>query len=129
MIFSISMSPYSQKIRFFLTVWAFFILAEQANAEQASSHIQTLAASCAACHGPQGNSLTETPVLAGLDQHYFLDQMLAFRKNERLSTVMHRHAKGLTLEEINQLAIYFSEQKRVSAVAPRTQIMDRRRDY
>lgn len=129
MIFSISMSPYSQKIRFFLTVWAFFILAEQANAEQASSHIQTLAASCAACHGPQGNSLTETPVLAGLDQHYFLDQMLAFRKNERPSTVMHRHAKGLTLEEINQLAIYFSEQKRVSAVAPRTQIMDRSRDY
>jgi cytochrome c553 len=93
------MSPYSQKIRFFLAVWAFFMSAVQANAEQASSHIQTLAASCAACHGPQGNSLAETPVLAGLDQHYFLDQMLAFRKNERPSTVMHRHAKGLTLEE------------------------------
>lgn len=129
MTFSISMSPYSQKIRFFLAVWAFFMSAVQANAEQVSSHIQTLAASCAACHGPQGNSLAETPVLAGLDQHYFLDQMLAFRKNERASTVMHRHAKGLSLDEINQLAIYFSEQKRIPAVLPQSQIMDSSRGY
>ncbi len=123
------MSSCIQKIKFFLKAWAFFMFVIQANAEQTSPHIQTLSASCAACHGAQGNSLGGTPVLAGLNQQYFVNQMLAFRKNERDSTVMHRHAKGLNLDEINQLAIYFSEQKRTSSLMPKTQMMDSSRGY
>jgi cytochrome c553 len=34
---------------------------------------------------------------------------------------MHRHAKGLTVEEINDLAVYFSQQKRVTAFSPPNQ--------
>jgi hypothetical protein len=34
---------------------------------------------------------------------------------------MHRHTKGLTVEEINDLAIYFSQQKRVTAQTPPNQ--------
>lgn len=81
-------------------------------------HIRTLAASCAACHGTNGNSVGGTPVLAGLDQRHFITQMLAFRSGERTSTVMHRHAKGLTPEEIERLAVYFAAQKRAPAVDP-----------
>lgn len=84
-------------------------------------HIQTLAASCAACHGSQGNSVGGTSVLAGLDASHFVLQMMAFRNGSRSSTVMHRHAKGLTVEEINDLAVYFSQQKRVTALNPPNQ--------
>ena len=69
-----------------------------------SPHIQVLSASCAACHGTNGNSVGGTPVLAGLGRAHFIAQMMAFRTGERSSTVMHRHAKGLTQEEISDLA-------------------------
>jgi len=90
----------------------------------APSHIQVLAGSCAACHGTNGNSLSGTPVLAGLDHDYFVLQMQAFRSGERSATVMQRHAKGLTLEETEQLATYFSQQKRIPGILPPAQIMD-----
>lgn len=83
---------------------------------QYKTHIRTLAASCAACHGTNGNSAGITPVLAGLDANYFSKQMLAFKNGGRESTVMHHHAKGLTHDEINQLAIYFQQQKRSTIV-------------
>jgi len=87
--------------------------AESANAQQ-KLHIRTLAASCAACHGTNGNSHSTTPVLAGLNETHFATQMHAFKNNGRASTVMHHHAKGLNTVEIEQLAKYFSQQKRVS---------------
>ena len=89
-----------------------------ASAGEASPHLRVLAASCAACHGTNGNSVGGTPVLAGLDRAYFVLQMQGFRSGERASTVMHHHAKGLTEPEISLLADYFSTQPRVAAVSP-----------
>jgi cytochrome c553 len=102
----------------------FFVLSANAYADEsavATPHIQTLAASCAACHGSQGNSVGGTSVLAGLDASHFVLQMMAFRDGSRGSTVMHRHAKGLTVEEINDLAVYFAQQKRETALTPPNQ--------
>lgn len=106
-----------------LMAWAFFMPVNNAIAGAFTPHIQTLSASCAACHGSHGNSLGETPVLAGLNEQYFIEQMMAFRQGGRASTVMHRHAKGLTSEEIQQLAIYFSQQKRMPSHELKSQIM------
>jgi cytochrome subunit of sulfide dehydrogenase len=86
-----------------------------------NQHTTILAASCAACHGSQGNSLGVSPVLAGLDATYFSAQMLAFKNGSRASTVMHHHAKGLTPDEINHLAVYFSQQERVPNKLPKPQ--------
>ena len=83
-----------------------------------SPHIQVLSASCAACHGTNGNSVGGTPVLAGLDRAHFIAQMMAFRTGERSSTVMHRHAKGLTQEEISDLADFFAMQPREAMRTP-----------
>jgi len=85
-----------------------------APSSQYNTHIRTLAASCAACHGTNGNSAGITPVLAGLDANYFSKQMFAFKNSGRESTVMHHHAKGLSHDEIDQLAIYFQKQKRTA---------------
>ena len=78
------------------------------------SHVRVLAASCAACHGTNGNSVGGTPVLAGLDAAHFELQLRSFRSGERSSTVMHHHAKGLNDSEISQLAAYFSAQPRIT---------------
>lgn len=80
----------------------------------------TLAASCAACHGPQGNSLGITPTLAALNTEYFIQRMQGFKNGSISSTVMHHHAKGLTDEEITALASYFASQPRQTPiVAPK----------
>ena len=84
-------------------------------------HIRTLAASCAACHGSNGNAVAGNAVLAGMDANYFITQMLAFKDGNRPATVMHHHAKGLNVDEINLLASYFSQQKRVTNIAPTPQ--------
>lgn len=92
------------------------------------SHIKTLAASCAACHGSQGNSIKITPTLAGLSKGYFISQMQAFKTGQQPSTVMHRHAKGLTDEEIVLLADYFSAQKRSTMHVLQTQTLGAQHD-
>ena len=89
-----------------------------------TTHIRTLASTCAACHGTNGNSVDTTPTLAGLDKGYFTTQMFAFKKGERSSTVMHHHAKGLTDDEITALAQYFSQQKRITSTPLTSQVLE-----
>jgi cytochrome c553 len=96
--------------------------------EALQTHIQSLAASCAACHGTNGNSVGITPLLAGLDTGYFITQMQAFKNNHRQATVMHRHAKGLTDEEINALAQYFYQQPRLTPHLLKHQTLRRSHD-
>lgn len=84
----------------------------------ADTHIRTLAGSCAACHGTNGNSVGGIPALAGMDANQFSAKLYAFRSGEQASTVMFRHTKGLTDEEIGQLAAYFSKQLRTPASPP-----------
>jgi cytochrome c553 len=91
-------------------------------------HIRTLAASCAACHGSNGNALGINAVLAGMDGAHFTTQMLAFKDGSRPATVMHRHAKGINIDEINLLADYFSKQKRTPSQTPQTQTLNAKHD-
>ena len=90
-------------------------------------HIRTLAASCAACHGSNGNAVKGNAlsaiVLAGIDGAYFTAQMLAFKDGSRAATVMHRHAKGLNIDEINLLANYFAKQKHIASQVPPSQTL------
>jgi cytochrome c553 len=84
----------------------------------ADSHTRILAATCATCHGTNGNSVGGTPILAAMDKSYFTTQMFAFSSGKRLSSVMQRHSKALTPEEIKSLAQYFSMQQRKAGVLP-----------
>jgi cytochrome subunit of sulfide dehydrogenase len=99
-------------------ILAAIFLSSHALAADSGSHIRVLAASCAACHGTNGNSIGGTPVLAGLERLHFLQQMQSFRDGARSSTVMHHHAQGLTLPEIEGLADFFSAQQRQHAELP-----------
>jgi len=87
-------------------------------------HTRTLAASCAACHGTNGNSHGSTPVLANLDVTHFMAEMQAFKNKTRQSTVMHHHAAGLKNNEIEALAHYFSQQKRMTSPKLQSQVLE-----
>jgi cytochrome c553 len=79
-------------------------------------HIRSLAASCAACHGTEGNAVSGDKdavsilALAGVSKADIISKLQTFKSGERSATVMHRHAKGLTADEITALADYFSMQ-------------------
>lgn len=87
-------------------------------------HTRSLAASCAACHGTNGNAVGGKAVqLAGIDKADFLTKILAFKSGEREATVMHRHAKGLNKQEIEDLATYFSTQTPHQSSALSSQVL------
>lgn len=100
-----------------MIVCAADIAAEISDAHISSDvHIRSLAASCAACHGTQGNAVSgdknvvSIPALAGVSKTDIISKLQTFKSGERSATVMHRHAKGLTADEITALADYFSMQ-------------------
>lgn len=92
-----------------LCLLASVFVSVQATAQpQADLHIRVLAASCAACHGTNGVSVSTTPGLAGMPQSRFLARMMQFRDSKVASDVMTQHARGLTEDEIHKLADYFA---------------------
>lgn len=71
---------------------------------------RSLAATCAACHGTEGQAVSGAGMasLRGLDRQYLQAQLSAFRDGSRPATVMHQIAKGYTPEQLGQLAAYFA---------------------
>ncbi len=75
--------------------------------------MQSLAATCANCHGTNGKAQKDASVagLAGLKADYLIEQMQAFKSGTRAATIMHQIAKGYNDEQVRQLADYFASQK------------------
>ena len=72
-----------------------------------------LAATCVACHGTNGATQgTTIPALAGQPRQTLADSLRAFKTNARQSTIMTQIARGYSDEQIEQLAAYFSAQKK-----------------
>lgn len=73
---------------------------------------------CAACHGPDGNSpVPNFPRLAGLDASYLLKQLEDFRAKRRASEIMAPMAESLSPEDMANLAAYFAGQRPAAAAA------------
>jgi len=75
---------------------------------------KALAATCANCHGTQGRAIegAAVPGLAGMPAVYMAEQLKAFKAGTRPATVMHQLAKGYSDAQIEQLAAYFTAQKK-----------------
>jgi len=70
---------------------------------------KTKSAVCVACHGPEGKSSNPLwPNLAGQKDQYIMKQLKAFRAGERTDPLMSPMAAGLSDEDIENLAAYFS---------------------
>ena len=64
---------------------------------------------CAACHGADGIARdTEVPHLAGQNERYLFNQMMAFRAGKRPHKEMRFMARAMTPQEIAALAAYYA---------------------
>jgi cytochrome c553 len=84
---------------------------------------KTKSATCAGCHGPDGNSLVPTfPRLAGLSAAYIAKQLADFKdpKSGRTDPTMGAMAAPLSPQDIADLAAYFSSQKPAAGSASAT---------
>ena len=71
---------------------------------------RNLAATCANCHGTNGQARGDMPALAGLPAERIMATMAAFKTGALPATVMHQIAKGYTDDQIRLVAAYFAAQ-------------------
>ena len=67
-----------------------------------------LGAMCSTCHGTDGKGSKSIPSLAGLEAEELFETMKAYQSGEEEGTIMDRHAKGYTDEELQLMAEYFA---------------------
>ena len=67
---------------------------------------------CAACHGPDGNSqAADFPRLAGQHQDYLVKALNDYKSGARKNAIMAPQAANLSKRDIADLAAYFSHQQ------------------
>lgn len=72
---------------------------------------QAKSATCVACHGVDGNSVNpEWPSIAGQHSQYIVKQLKAFKGGVRKSDTMAPMAMGLSDQDMEDVAAYFSSQ-------------------
>ena len=74
---------------------------------------QKKSTTCAACHGPDGNSPTgpDFPRLGGQHYDYLVQALQGYKSGARKNPVMNPLAANLTRRDIEDLAAFFSSQK------------------
>ena len=87
------------------------VLMPAAQAEELSQAAM-LSASCEGCHGTYGRSPGAIPPIAGKSAEYLRETLEGFRSADTEATVMGRHVKGYSEEEIRLIAEYFSKQSK-----------------
>ncbi|MGD8672757.1 MAG: c-type cytochrome [Thiogranum sp.] len=83
----------------------------QATAAGDAAAGKAASATCAGCHGPDGNSANpEWPKLAGQGAPYLVKQLHNFKDGDRKNATMAPMAMGLSDQDMENLAAYFSDQ-------------------
>ena len=72
---------------------------------------RNLAASCANCHGTNGNARGDMTPLAGLSAEKIVAMMADFKSGNQPATIMHQIAKGYSDAQVQLIAGYFAAQK------------------
>jgi cytochrome c553 len=72
---------------------------------------RNLAATCANCHGTNGNALGDMKPLAGISADKIIAAVADYKSGAQPATVMHQIAKGYTDEQIKLIAGYLAAQQ------------------
>ncbi len=72
---------------------------------------RNLAATCATCHGTNGNARGEMKQLAGVSAEKILAAVADYKSGAQPATIMHQISKGYTDEQMKLIAGYFAAQK------------------
>jgi len=72
---------------------------------------RNLAATCASCHGTNGQARGDTvAALAGMPAERLVTTFNAYKSGALPATIMHQIAKGYTDEQVKAIAAYFAAQ-------------------
>jgi cytochrome c553 len=71
---------------------------------------RNLAATCANCHGTNGQARGEMKQLAGLSAEKIITAVADYKSGAQPATIMHQISKGYTDEQIKLVAAYFAAQ-------------------
>lgn len=72
---------------------------------------RNLAATCANCHGTDGNSAGGIPSLAGMSKSKMLGLLNEFRSGAKPATIMHQLSKGYSDSQLDLISDYFASRK------------------
>lgn len=72
---------------------------------------RNLAATCANCHGTDGNALGAMKPLAGMQADRLLAILADYKSGVQPATVMHQIVKGYSDEQLRLIAGYFQSRK------------------
>ena len=94
-------------------VWAGLSLSGQALADQQVSPGQSLAATCANCHGTNGRAALAPDILplAGRPAGWIQAQMADFKSGRRPATIMHQIVKGYSDTQLELRTAWYAAQK------------------
>lgn len=82
-------------------------------------------AACVACHGAAGNSsITQNPKLAGQHEAYIYKQLGEFKEGKRNNAVMGPIAKGLSDDDMKNIAAYLGVQAQKPGAAKNKDTID-----
>jgi cytochrome c553 len=88
-----------------LLVWAAVAQAQDANLGR------SLAATCANCHGTNGQARGDTvAALAGMPAERIVSTFNGYKTGALPATIMHQIAKGYTDDQVKAIAAYFAGQ-------------------
>ena len=82
----------------------------QAEARPDPDLARNLAATCANCHGTNGQARGDLKPLAGMNAQTIVAAMAGYKSGDVPATIMHQIAKGYTDEQIKLVAAYFAAQ-------------------
>lgn len=100
-------------LKWMMAVLAVVATCSAASAVTSSKRINDIVNTrCSTCHGPTGQSSNaEFPKLAGQNADYLIRQMFNFKSRARKSNEMEKEMAGLSGNDIEELANYFSLQQ------------------
>lgn len=108
-----------------LQAGAALVLLAVAGHALAASAEETATTLCAACHGPDGNSVAPTfPRLAGLQREYIAKQLDDFRTGKRKNETMAPIAVALDAGIVKELAAWFAAKKPAAGPATNPALLE-----
>ena len=74
---------------------------------------RNLAATCANCHGTNGNAVKGSGMdaLAGMEKAKILQKLADYKNGDKPASIMHQITKGYTEVQLGLIAGYFAAQK------------------
>ncbi len=74
-----------------------------------------VANTCAGCHGTDGASAGQAPVIGGLNETYLMQTMQNYKDGVRYGTIMERIARGYNKDQLAAMSKHFASQPWVNA--------------